>query len=88
VLQYFDFFSSNIQRKAILTAANCCRNLTKEFFSKTREVVHILENLIYYSDEKGQPHINKNRTRKVLIAINSGNSGFTFNTTNRARFQT
>ncbi|KAK9728001.1 Ubiquitin fusion degradation protein 4, partial [Basidiobolus ranarum] len=52
VLMYLDFFSTNVQRTAVTTAANCSRNVPNECFDMIKEVVPILERLLSYSDQK------------------------------------
>ncbi|ORY01005.1 hypothetical protein K493DRAFT_210243 [Basidiobolus meristosporus CBS 931.73] len=52
VLMYLDFFSTNVQRTAVTTAANCSRNVPNDCFDMIKEVVPILERLLSYSDQK------------------------------------
>ncbi|EMR09222.1 hypothetical protein PNEG_02558 [Pneumocystis murina B123] len=51
-LTYFDFFSTNVQRTAIVTAANCCRNVPFECFATARDVMSMLQNIIGNNDRK------------------------------------
>ncbi|KAK9755060.1 Ubiquitin fusion degradation protein 4, partial [Basidiobolus ranarum] len=52
VLSYLDFFSTNVQRTAVTTVANCSRNVPKEYFGAIKEVIPILKRLLSYSDQK------------------------------------
>ena len=45
-LTYLDFFNTSVQRTAVTTAANCCRNIPEESFSTVKDVMPILENIL------------------------------------------
>lgn len=51
-LTYFDFFSTNVQRTAIITAANCCKNIPPECFAIVRDVMPMLQNIVGNNDRK------------------------------------
>ncbi|KAG5519307.1 hypothetical protein PMAC_001932 [Pneumocystis sp. 'macacae'] len=51
-LTYFDFFSTNLQRTAIITAANCCKNIPSDCFAIARDVISMLQNIIRNNDRK------------------------------------
>ncbi|GBG69914.1 hypothetical protein CBR_g4741 [Chara braunii] len=52
VLSYLDFFSTGVQRVAVSTAANICRQLPSDCSDLVLEVVPILTNLLQYQDAK------------------------------------
>jgi E3 ubiquitin-protein ligase TRIP12 len=52
LLQFLDFFSTNVQRTAVTTAANCCRSLSPEHFEMVRDVLPILRNVLSYPDQR------------------------------------
>ncbi|KAL1918123.1 uncharacterized protein VTP21DRAFT_3389 [Calcarisporiella thermophila] len=52
VLTYLDFFSTHVQRTAVTTAANACRNVPEECLSMVQEVIPILEQIIASPDQK------------------------------------
>jgi E3 ubiquitin-protein ligase TRIP12 len=52
LLQFLDFFSTNVQRTAVTTAANCCRNLAPDNFEMVRDVIPILKNILSYPDQR------------------------------------
>lgn len=51
-LTYLDFFPTSTQRKAVTTAANCCRNIPADSFSSVRDVMPVLLNVLSSSDQK------------------------------------
>ncbi|KAG5437641.1 hypothetical protein PCANB_000678 [Pneumocystis canis] len=51
-LTYFDFFSTNVQRTAIITAANCCKNIPSDCFAIARDVMSMLQHIIRNNDRK------------------------------------
>lgn len=51
-LTYLDFFATNVQRTAVTTAANCCRNIPDDCFPTVRDVMPILLNVLGSSDQK------------------------------------
>lgn len=51
-LTYLDFFSTNVQRTAVNTAANCAKNVPIDSFPAVRDVIPILQNVILGSDSK------------------------------------
>jgi E3 ubiquitin-protein ligase TRIP12 len=51
-LTYLDFFATNVQRTAVTTAANCCRNIPDDCFPTVRDVTPILLNVLRSSDQK------------------------------------
>lgn len=52
ILQYLDFFSTNVQRTAVTAAANCCRGISPDSFSKLKDVFPILKNVVSYPDQR------------------------------------
>lgn len=52
LLTYLDFFSTHVQRNALVAVAHCCRNLTQDAFSSVKEAMPILRNVLSYSDRK------------------------------------
>lgn len=53
VLTYLDFFPTGVQRVAVATAANICRQVPMECFDMVVDSIPILTNLLQYSDQKG-----------------------------------
>lgn len=51
-LTYLDFFATSTQRSAVITAANCCRNLSEDSFPTVRDVMPILLNVLSSSDQR------------------------------------
>ena len=49
---YLDFFSTNVQRTAVTTAANCCRNIPIDSFDTVREIMPNLKGIISGTDQK------------------------------------
>ena len=49
---YLDFFSTNVQRTAVTTAANCCRNIPPDSFDTVKEIMPNLKNIISGTDQK------------------------------------
>ena len=49
---YLDFFSTNVQRTAVTTAANCCRNIPLDSFDTVREIMPNLKGIISGTDQK------------------------------------
>ncbi|KAG0378953.1 Ubiquitin fusion degradation protein 4 [Mortierella sp. AD032] len=52
VLMFLDFFSTNVQRTAVKTAANCCRGMHQDSLVMVKDILPNLENLLQYSDQK------------------------------------
>jgi len=51
-LEYLDFFATSTQRTAVITAANCCKNIPQESFPVVIDVMPILLNVLSSSDQK------------------------------------
>ncbi|KAF3936727.1 hypothetical protein ABW19_dt0201371 [Dactylella cylindrospora] len=51
-LNFLDFFSTNVQRTAVTTAANCCRNIPEDSFPTVRDVMPILLGVLNSNDQK------------------------------------
>ncbi|KAK6512211.1 Ubiquitin-protein ligase [Arthrobotrys musiformis] len=51
-LNFLDFFSTNVQRTAVTTAANCCRSIPEDSFPTVRDVMPILLGVLNSSDQK------------------------------------
>lgn len=49
---YLDFFSTNVQRTAVTTAANCCRNIPLDSFNTVKEIIPNLKGIICSTDQK------------------------------------
>lgn len=52
MLNFLDFFSTHVQQTALSAAANCCRNLSPEYFPMIRDVFPIVRNVLGYPDSK------------------------------------
>lgn len=52
LLNFLPFFSTNVQRTAVTTAANCCRNISGEHFAMIREVFPILRDVLTQTDQR------------------------------------
>lgn len=52
LLQFLDFFSTNVQRTAVTAAANCCCSVSADSFEMVRDVFPILRNVLSYSDQR------------------------------------
>ncbi|KAL3631669.1 E3 ubiquitin-protein ligase upl3 [Castilleja foliolosa] len=52
VLSYLDFFSTGVQRVALVTAANMCKKLPSDAADFVMEAVPLLTNLLQYHDAK------------------------------------
>lgn len=52
LLNFLPFFSTNVQRTAVTAAANCCRNLSSEYFAMVRDVFPILRDVLTQTDQR------------------------------------
>lgn len=52
LLNFLPFFSTNVQRTAVTTAANCCRNIFGEHFAMIRDVFPILRDVLTQTDQR------------------------------------
>ncbi|ORX37302.1 hypothetical protein BD324DRAFT_642187 [Kockovaella imperatae] len=52
LLQFLDFFSTNVQRTAVTAAANCCRNISKDHFEQIKGVFPILRDTLTQGDQR------------------------------------
>ncbi|KAG0093950.1 Ubiquitin fusion degradation protein 4 [Podila epicladia] len=52
VLMFLDFFSTNVQRTAVKTAANCCRGMQHDNITMVKDILPNLESILQYSDQK------------------------------------
>ncbi|EKC98230.1 hypothetical protein A1Q2_07484 [Trichosporon asahii var. asahii CBS 8904] len=52
LLNFLPFFSTNVQRTAVTTAANCCRNISGEHFAMIRDVFPILREVLTQTDQR------------------------------------
>lgn len=52
LLNFLPFFSTNVQRTAVTTAANCCRNISGEHFAMIRDVFPILRDVLTQNDQR------------------------------------
>ncbi|XP_024534679.1 E3 ubiquitin-protein ligase UPL3 [Selaginella moellendorffii] len=71
VLSYLDFFSTGVQRVAVSTAANICRQLPSDGVNFVMESVPILTNLLQYQDPKVVDHASLCLTRIADSFANS-----------------
>lgn len=51
-LTNLDFFPTSTQRTAVITAANCCRNIPEDSFEMVKGVMPILERVLTSSDQR------------------------------------
>ncbi|CAM6105259.1 unnamed protein product [Calypogeia fissa] len=63
VLFHLDFFSTGVQRVAVSTAANICRQLPSDAADFVMEAVPLLTNLLQYQDSKVVEHASVCLTR-------------------------
>ncbi|KAF8405417.1 hypothetical protein HHK36_010323 [Tetracentron sinense] len=63
VLSYLDFFSTEVQRVALSTAANMCKKLPSDAADFVMEAVPLLTNLLQYHDSKVLEHASVCLTR-------------------------
>ncbi|GHJ87332.1 hypothetical protein NliqN6_3734 [Naganishia liquefaciens] len=52
MLNFLDFFSTHVQQTALSAAANCCRNLSPEYFPMIRDVFPMVRTVLGYPDSK------------------------------------
>lgn len=52
LLNYLDFFSTNVQRTAVTAAANCCRNLSMDSYQKIKDVFPTLRQTLTSTDQR------------------------------------
>lgn len=52
LFNYLPFFSTNVQRTAITAAANCCRNISSEHFSRIRDAFPTLRDTLTQGDQR------------------------------------
>ena len=52
LLNYLDFFSTNVQRTAVNAAANCCRNLSSDSYQKIKDVFPTLRQTLTSTDQR------------------------------------
>ena len=52
LLNFLPFFNTTVQRTAVTTAANCCRNIGTEHYSKIRAVFPILRETLTQADQR------------------------------------
>ncbi|KAJ9093566.1 hypothetical protein QFC19_008293 [Naganishia cerealis] len=52
MLNFLDFFSTHVQQTALSAAANCCRNISPEYFPMIRDVFPVVRNVLGYPDSK------------------------------------
>ena len=52
LLNYLPFFSTNVQRTAVTAAANCCRNISSDYFTQIRDVFPILRETLTQADQR------------------------------------
>lgn len=52
LLNFLPFFSTNVQRTAVTAAANCCRNISTEYFAQVRDVFPTLREVLTQADQR------------------------------------
>ena len=52
LLNYLDFFSTNVQRTALRAASNCCRNASTDNFQQIKDVFPTIRKVLCYSDQR------------------------------------
>lgn len=52
LLNFLPFFSTNVQRTAVTAAANCCRNISTEYFAQVRDVFATLREVLTQADQR------------------------------------
>ncbi|KAI8458868.1 armadillo-type protein [Phakopsora pachyrhizi] len=52
LLQYLEFFFTDVQLTAVTTAANCCCSVSSENFETVHQVFPILRDVLSYSDQR------------------------------------
>ncbi|KAG8933673.1 Ubiquitin fusion degradation protein 4 [Tulasnella sp. 418] len=52
LLNYLDFFATNVQRTALQAASNCCRNASTEHFDQIKQVLPVIRGVLSYSDQR------------------------------------
>ncbi|KAG9103694.1 Ubiquitin fusion degradation protein 4 [Ceratobasidium sp. 370] len=52
LLNFLDFFSTNVQRTALQAAANCCRNVSVDNYSMVKDVFPIIRTVLGYADPR------------------------------------
>ncbi|KAG9090716.1 Ubiquitin fusion degradation protein 4 [Ceratobasidium sp. UAMH 11750] len=52
LLNFLDFFSTNVQRTALQAAANCCRNVSADNYSMVKDVFPIIRTVLGYADPR------------------------------------
>ncbi|KAG8679695.1 Ubiquitin fusion degradation protein 4, partial [Ceratobasidium sp. 395] len=56
LLNFLDFFSTNVQRTALQAAANCCRNVSVDNYSMVKDVFPIIRTVLGYADPRLVEH--------------------------------
>lgn len=52
LLNFLPFFSTNVQRTAVTAAANCCRNISTEYYAQVRDVFPTLRDVLTQADQR------------------------------------
>ncbi|QRV73957.1 HECT-domain (ubiquitin-transferase) [Ceratobasidium sp. AG-Ba] len=56
LLNFLDFFSTNVQRTALQAAANCCRNISVDNYAMVKDVFPIIRTVLGYADPRLVEH--------------------------------
>ncbi|KAJ1306674.1 hypothetical protein OPQ81_007668 [Rhizoctonia solani] len=56
LLNFLDFFSTNVQRTALQAAANCCRNVSVDNYNMVKDVFPIIRTVLGYADPRLVEH--------------------------------
>ncbi|GAB1518382.1 Ubiquitin fusion degradation protein 4 [Rhizoctonia solani] len=56
LLNFLDFFSTNVQRTALQAAANCCRNVSIDNYNMVKDVFPIIRTVLGYADPRLVEH--------------------------------
>lgn len=67
LLNYLPFFSTNVQRTAVTAAANCCRNISGDYYQKIKDVFPTLRETLTQGDQR----LVEQATLAVLRTIES-----------------
>lgn len=52
LLRFLDFFSTNVQRTAVSAAANCCKNISSEYFTQVKAIFPTLRSVLVQTDQR------------------------------------
>lgn len=67
LLNYLPFFSTNVQRTAVTAAANCCKNVSGEYYQHIKDAFPIIRETLTQSDQR----LVEQATLAVVRAVES-----------------